>query len=291
MKKLFAKPIKEKIIEELKSYIKINHLDNMDMAIITSGTDDASKVYIKQKVKLAKSLEINPIVIDLNEGYKFEGEIINNNSSTEDLLLLIKDLASDKIPMMIQMPLQNDMDDERLLDAIPPELDIDGLTKSNLGGVLLDGINYKGNIACTPKGIIDLLDGYDINLEAKNVLIIGRSEIVGKPLIGLLLSKNASVKIDHSKTQAATLKEDLANSDIIITQVGIPNFFGVNNIKNDAIVIDVSMNRDINNKLCGDFNTYGVENTSIEYTPVPGGVGPMTVTELIKNVIYDNNEN
>lgn len=290
MKKLLAKPIKANIIEDLKSYIKENYLDSMNMAIITSGTDDASKVYIKQKIKLAKSLGIDPIVIDLNEGYHFEGQVITNDSSTEDLLLVIKYLSSENVPMMIQMPLQNDMDDDKLLAAIPPKLDIDGLTKDNLGGVLLEGVNYKGNIACTPKGIIDLLDGYDINLEGKNVLIIGRSEIVGKPLIGLLLSKNASVKIDHSKTQAITLKEDLANSDIIISQVGIPNFFGVEQVKDSAVIIDVSMNRNLEGKLCGDFNTYGVENTSIEYTPVPGGVGPMTVTELIKNVVYDNNE-
>lgn len=288
MQKLYSKPIKEAIIKDLKKKIENNHLDNMNMAIITSGTDDASKVYIKQKKKLANKLGIEVMIIDLNKGYEFNGMKLDNNSSTQEMLLLIDYLVANKVPMMIQMPLQNDMDDEKLLNAIPAYLDIDGLTKYSLGEILSKGINYEGNIACTPHGIIDLLDAYNINLEGKNILIIGRSEIVGKPLIGLLLSKNATVEIAHSKTRPMELAKKMRKADIIISQVGKDNFFGIRDVKDDAIIIDVSMNRNKDGKLCGDFNPLGVEDTNIQYTPVPGGVGPMTVTELIRNVVNTN---
>lgn len=293
MKKLKAKDFRKEKLEELKETIKKNDLEGTKFAIITSGTDDASKVYIKQKVKLGKKLDLCPEVIDLNEGYHFtyvnEGKetemYVNNNSDTEDVRKLIMMLDKDRIPVIVQSPLDNGMDEDLLENTVDASLDIDGLSEASLANCILNGNKDKGFSSCTPEGIIDLLKYNGIDLEGKNVLLIGRSKIVGKPMIGLLLKENANVKVVHSKTPIKVLLKDLKENDVIISQVGIPKFFGVYDVKNDAVIVDVSMNRNKAGKLCGDFSNIDVEGTDIQYTPVPGGVGPMTVYELMKHVV------
>lgn len=268
MKKLLAKDFYQEKIPELKKKVK----EGSKLVIITDGKDDASKIYIKQKVKLANELGIKVYIDTIDDT---EDEVIQNIHRYNEL----------GVPTIIQSPLSNGMDEERLMNEIDVSLDIDGLTNDSLANCLVNGNLKEGFSSCTPEGIIELLKFYDIDLEGKNVLLLGRSKIVGIPMIGLLLHENANVKIEHSYTKKTDLKNDLKKFDVIITQVGIPNFFGISDVKNDAIIVDVSMNRNNEGKLCGDFDHRWVESTDIQYTPVPGGVGPMTVYELIKHTI------
>lgn len=264
MKELKSGEFLDKQIKELKRKVQ----PGMKIAFVTDFFDNATEVYIKQKVNLAKKLGVEPLVVDLTK-------------EDRSPVKVVKDLVNQKIPLIIQSPLVV-ANEKELTKLIPSSLDIDGQTNNALVGCFFKENTFK---PCTPEGIIELLKSYDIDLEGKNVLIIGRSRIVGIPLAGMLLGENASVKIDHSHTPIRELTHDLKKADIICSQVGIPNFFGVKDIKDNAIVVDISMNRNQEGKLCGDFSDKDVESTNIQYTPVPGGVGPMTVYELLKHAI------
>lgn len=265
---LDGKALRQKKLEELKEKIKkLNK--QLGLAVIEVGNDEASKVYIKQKEKLALEL-----------GYYFIHKSFPSDVTEEKLIKEITKLNNDnKIDgIIVQMPLPSHLNANIIQNTINPLKDVDGLTYINVGKLIQ---NTKGLIPCTPKGIIDLLDEYKISLEGTNVVVIGRSILVGKPITNLLTNRNATVTICHSKTK--NISEITKNADIIIAAVGHKHFLTADMVKQDAIVIDVGINRE-DGKLYGDADFDNLKDKCRYITPVPGGVGPMTVYELMNNV-------
>lgn len=268
-----GKSLRDKKLVELKG--KITSLSKqLGLAVIQVGNDEASNVYVKQKEKLAKEL-----------GYKFIHKIFDKNIKQEDIMDYIKVLNNDDSidGILVQMPLPNHIDTTLVQNTIDSYKDVDGLTFINAGR-LVQGM--PSLVPCTPKGIVDLLDQYNINIEGSNVVIIGRSILVGKPIANLLTNRNASVSICHSKTKDISLYTK--NADIVIVAVGKAKYLKKEMIKEGSVVIDVGINR-INNKLCGDVDFENVSLKTSHITPVPGGVGPMTVYELMHNVLIAHN--
>ncbi len=271
---LQAKPYIDKKIIELK--YRVNKLGrSVCLAIIRVGDDEASKKYVNNKIRMCEEVGIISKVICLKEN-------VNENVVLDVITKLNNDSEVDAI--LLQLPLPKHLDENKLIEQILPEKDVDGFTSTNLGKLFLNG---GCNIPCTPKGIIDLLKFYDIPLEGKDVLIINRSNIVGKPLAHLLLKENTTVTIAHSKTEF--LQDKVYDYDIIITAVGTPNFFDRYSFSPFSTIIDVSINFDDNNKICGDLDkssySFLVDTIKCDITPVPGGVGPMTVISLIEQTI------
>lgn len=255
------------------------------LVVITIGNDDASKVYIRNKEKACNKCNII-----------FEHKAFASEINIEEVTNYIQKINQDKNVdgIMVQQPVPNRF--KNIEQLIVNEKDVDGFTTYNLGGTL----NQANHIpACTPSGIIKLLDYYNVNLEGKHVIILGRSNIVGKPLIGMLLNKNATVTSCNSYTK--DLKEITKTADIIISSIGKPKFIDNSYITSKCeCIIDVGINRDENGKLCGDIDYNNIidfwstlDDKERFITPVPGGIGPMTVYSLIKNVIdsYNNNIN
>ena len=268
MVEMNGKDLRDKKLTELKE--KIGTLDcQLGLAVIQVGQDEASKVYVKQKEKLALEL-----------GYKFIHKVFDENIEQEKLIRYIKKLNKDDSidGILVQMPLPNHLDSSLIQNTIDSYKDVDGLTFINAGR-LVQGM--PSLVPCTPKGIIDLLDEYKIKLEGSQVVVIGRSVLVGKPMANLLTNRNASVTICHSKTK--DIKLYTKNADIIIVAVGKQGFLKEDMVKDGAVVIDVGINR-INGKLKGDVDYDNVSKVAGYITPVPGGVGPMTVYELMNNV-------
>lgn len=257
------------IREELKQ--KIRDLNNkLKLVVIRVGNDEASKIYVKSKEKAC--LEVG---IDFNEIH-FRDDVC------EDVLIdKINELNNDLevSGILVQLPLPNHLDTHKILNTIDYKKDVDGLTTINIGKL---NNNEEAIIPCTARGVIDLLKYSNTDLEGKNVVIVGRSNLVGKPLISLLLKQNATVSVCHSKT--ANLKDYTKNSDVIICAVGHPNLITKDMIKEDCIIIDVGINR-IDNKICGDVDYDNVINIVSKITPVPGGVGPMTIAMLMNNCV------
>ena len=253
---------------------KIRRIKSLALAIISIGNDDASNVYIKQKQKIADFLNVKINI------YKYE------NTTDEEILELIDKLNNDNNTngIIVQLPIPSYLDKYLILNSINPSKDVDGLTSINYGK-LLQGLDTL--IPCTPKAIIDILDYYNIDVNGKNVLVIGRSNLVGKPIATLLTNRDATVTIAHSKT--SNLKELCLKSDIIISAVGKVNLITEYMVNNNVCIIDVGINYDENNKLCGDVDFNNVKDKCSYITPVPGGVGPMTVYELFNN-LYEANK-
>ena len=263
-----GKEVKSKKIEELKNIL--NNLNTqLGLAVIQVGDDEASKVYIKQKEKLALEL-----------GYKFIHKKYDSNVDEDTLLHDIDILNNDKSihGILVQMPLPKHLDENKIQNRISSLKDVDGLTYLNSGKLVN---NSKGLVPCTPKGIIDLLDYYNIPIEGANAVVVGRSILVGKPIANLLLNRNATVTICHSKTK--DLDKITKKADILVVAIGKKWFINKSMIKKDSVIIDVGINRD-DGKLYGDVNFDDVKDICKYITPVPGGVGPMTVTELMFNV-------
>jgi len=264
-----GKEVKSKKIEELK-----NILDKLDtklgLAVIQVGDDEASNVYIRQKEKLALEL-----------GYKFIHKKYDSDVDESTLLHYIDDLNNDNSinGILVQMPLPKHLDENKIQNRISPLKDVDGLTFINAGKLVN---NSKGLVPCTPKGIIDLLDYYNIKIEGANAVVVGRSILVGKPIANLLLNRNATVTICHSRTK--DIEKITKKADILIVAVGKKWFIDKSMIKKNSVIIDVGINRD-DGKLYGDVNFDDVKDKCKYITPVPGGVGPMTVTELMFNVL------
>ncbi len=269
MNLLDGKKLSDQKLGELK-----NKINNLTLAIISIGNDDASNVYIKQKQKIADFLNVKINI------YKYE------NTTDEEILELIDKLNNDNNTngIIVQLPIPSYLDKYLILNSINPSKDVDGLTSINYGK-LLQGLDTL--IPCTPKAIIDILDYYNIDVNGKNVLVIGRSNLVGKPIATLLTNRDATVTIAHSKT--SNLKELCLKSDIIISAVGKANLITEYMINNNVCIIDVGINYDENNKLCGDVDFNNVKDKCSYITPVPGGVGPMTVYELFNN-LYEANK-
>lgn len=267
--KTFAKKIRQDLkikADELKAQGILPKL-----AVIMVGNDNASKVYVKNK-----SLACQEVGID------YEEYLLDEGTSQEELLNLIKNLNSkeDIHGILLQSPIPKNLNIDEAFRAIDPKKDIDGFNPYNVGLLQLGDECFS---PCTPAGIIELLKEYNIEIAGKHAVVIGRSDIVGKPMANLLLNNNATVTICHSKTQ--NLAEITKQADILIAAVGRLKFVTKDMVKENAVVVDVGMNRDENGNLFGDVDFENIKDKVSYITPVPGGVGPMTIAILMKNVI------
>ena len=244
---------------------------NPKLAVIMVGEDSASKVYVKNKSKACDEI-----------GIKFEEYLLGEDTKQDELIALIQKLNNDNTihGILLQSPIPKNLDINEAFRTIAPEKDVDGFNPVNVGKLCL---NQETFVSCTPYGIMKMFEAYDINLEGKNVVIIGRSNIVGKPLIQCCLNKNATVTVCHSKTK--DLKEHTKNADVVIAAIGKSKFITTDMVKQDAVVIDVGINRGEDGKLTGDVDFENVSKKASYITPVPGGVGPMTIAMLMNNVI------
>lgn len=266
-----GKEIAENILNNIKKEVE-NFDVKPTLAVIIVGNDPASKVYVKNKIKKSEFLGFNSILKELPEDIQ-----------KEELLDVIKNLNNDKNVngILLQLPLPKGLDEKDFLDEISPIKDVDGFTTYNSGKLFKGEKPYS--IACTPKGIIKLLETKNINLEGRVAVVVGRSNIVGKPVANLLLQKNATVIQAHSKTK--NLPEILKLADIIISATGKEEFIKGDMVKKGAIIIDVGITRNKNGKLTGDVDFESVYNKVSYITPVPGGVGPMTIATLMENTL------
>lgn len=264
-----GKEIAARIREELKE--KTAKLESAPkLAVILAGDDNASQIYVKNKQKAASEVGIETAL------YVFDG-----NVRQETLENLVKDLNADDTinGILIQLPLPKQIDEEKLLDMVRPIKDVDGFHAYNMG--LLQNGNKNATVAATPKGVLRLLKETSVELEGKNALVIGRSNIVGKPMAMLLLNEDCTVTIAHSKTQ--NLKALCQNADVIVCATGCAKMLKADWLKKGAVVIDVGICRDENGKLCGDVDFDEAKEVASYITPVPGGVGPMTIAMLLEN--------
>ncbi len=267
-KLMYGKPCAEKIKEDIKEEIR-GIKDVLKLVVIWIGHDEASAIYIKNKQKVCEEVGIKLEIIHYNDIE--EKELINK----------IEELNNDKAVtgILIQLPIPDKFNVEEIINKISPFKDVDGITDYNLGS------NLKGNrgiISCTASGIMKLLDYYQVDIEGKNVVIINRSVLVGKPLVGLLLRKNATVTICHSKT--VDLKEHTKKADILIVAVGKPHFIKKDMIKENSVIIDVGISR-LHDKIVGDVDLEDVIDKCKMISPNPKGVGVMTTTMLAYNVL------
>lgn len=268
--KACSQTIKEQIKDEVLS---LKHIYNSvpHLVIVQVGNNQASNVYIKNKLKAADFVGIKATHIHYEE-----------NIQSEDLITKIKELnASEDVDgIIVQLPLPKHLNENDIINEIDNSKDVDGF-----------GLINKGKLFCgldclksaTPYGVMKLLEMYNIDLSGKNAVVIGRSNIVGKPMAMMLLSKNATVTMCHSKTQ--NLKEVCKNADILVVAIGKAKFVTKDMVKEGAVVIDVGMNRDEYNKLCGDVDFENVKDAASYITPVPGGVGPLTISMLLLNTL------
>lgn len=241
------------------------------LAVIQVGDDPASSVYVRNKKRACEYIGIESC------SYELAGD-----TSQQQLLELIQTLNGDKKinGILVQLPLPEQIDENKVIAAIDPTKDVDGFHPQNVGA-LLSGL--PGFVSCTPAGIIQLLKRSGIPMEGKNCVVIGRSNIVGKPMAVLMLRENATVTVTHSKTQ--NLREICKNADILIVAIGKPKFIDASYVKEGAAVIDVGIHRNAENKLCGDVDYDAVFPVAGALTPVPGGVGPMTIAMLMHNCV------
>lgn len=273
MVEMSGKILRDKKLIELKE--KIGEINSqLGLAVIQVGNDEASNVYVRQKEKLALEL-----------GYKFVHKVFKEDVEQDKLIRYIKKLNKDESidGILVQMPLPKHLDSSVIQNTIDSYKDIDGLTFINAGR-LVQGM--PSLVPCTPKGVIDLLDEHKIKLEGSQVVVIGRSVLVGKPMANLLTNRNASVTICHSKTKDISLYTK--NADIVIVAVGKAGYLKEDMVSPGTVVIDVGINR-VNGKLYGDVDYENVSKVASHITPVPGGVGPMTVYELMHNVLVAHN--
>lgn len=271
---LDARQLVTKKVGQLKE--RVNKLSKKpSLVIIRVGEDFASGKYVSNKVKKCEEVGISSKIIHLDE-----------NISQDEVEKIIIDLNKDKdvTGILLQLPIPKHLNEDYLTNLIEDEKDVDGFTIGNMGKLSL---NLEGNVACTPRGIMTLLKEFKIDMEGKDVLIINRSNIVGKPLAQLFLQENATVTIAHSKTK--NLEEKISSSDIVVTAVGKVNFLSAQDFSNNTTIIDVSINFNESGKLCGDVSKEDydviVNEKQCHLTPVPNGVGQMTVIELIEQTI------
>ncbi len=260
--------VKENIKNEVAS-LKEKGI-TVGLAVILVGEDPASKIYVANKKKACEDLGI------ISEEY-----LLPEDTKTEELLELINTLNNEKSVngILCQLPLPKGIDEKTVINSISPEKDVDAFHPANVGKIMIGDYDF---VPCTPAGIMEMLKFYGIEISGKNCVVIGRSNIVGKPMSMLLLHKNGTVTTCHSKT--ADLKNVTNKADILVSAVGKANFVTADMVKENAVVIDVGMNRE-NGKLCGDVVFDEVSKKASYITPVPGGVGPMTIAMLMKNTL------
>lgn len=268
-----GKKISTEIKDELKEKVAKLKEEGKEvtLAVIQVGNDPASTVYVGNKKKACEYIGINSLAYELPE-----------ETTQEKLLELIAELnqRKDVNGILVQLPLPKHMDEDEVIRAIAPEKDVDGFHPQSVGFL---SIGQKGFVSCTPAGIIQLLKRSNIDIEGKECVIIGRSNIVGKPMSMLLLRENGTVTICHSRTK--DLKEVTKRADILVVAIGKPKFVTADFVKEGAVVIDVGIHRQENGKLCGDVDFDSVEPVASAITPVPGGVGPMTIAMLMNNCV------
>ncbi|GFH89762.1 MAG: bifunctional methylenetetrahydrofolate dehydrogenase/methenyltetrahydrofolate cyclohydrolase FolD [Lachnospiraceae bacterium] len=268
-----GKAISAQIKEELKEKVAKMKEERMEvtLAVIQVGNDPASSVYVGNKKKACAYIGIRSLAYELEE-----------DTSQEDLLALIEELngRKDVNGILVQLPLPGHIDEDTVIRAISPKKDVDGFHPQSVGALC---IGQPGFVSCTPAGIIQLLKRSGIGIEGKECVVIGRSNIVGKPMALLLLRENATVTVAHSRTK--DLKEVAKRADILIVAVGRPKMITKEYIKEGAVVIDVGIHRNEENKLCGDVDYEDVSPVCSAITPVPGGVGPMTIAMLMNNCV------
>ncbi len=267
--KELAKKIRTKLKIECKELKEKNI--NSKLAVIMVGEDPASKVYVRNKSRACEEV-----------GIEYEEYLLDANITQKELIELIKKLNNDKTVngILLQSPIPSKLDINEAFRTIAPEKDVDGFNPVNVGKLVLGQDTF---VSCTPFGIIKMFEEYNIDLTGKNVVILGRSNIVGKPLIHCCLNKNATVTTCHSKTQ--NIKEIASKADILISAIGKANFVTADMVKENAVVIDVGINRLDDGKITGDIDFENVKEKASYITPVPGGVGPMTIAMLMNNVI------
>ena len=267
--KELAKKIRANLKIECEELKKKNI--NSKLAVIMVGEDPASKVYVRNKSKACEDV-----------GIEYEEYLLDVNTTQKELIELIEKLNNDKTinGILLQSPIPSNLDVNEAFRTISPKKDVDGFNPVNVGKLVL---NQDTFVSCTPYGIMKMFEEYNIDLCSKNVVILGRSNIVGKPLIHCCLNKNATVTTCHSKTQ--DLAQKAKEADILISAIGKANFITADMVKEKAVVIDVGINRLDNGKITGDVDFENVKEKASYITPVPGGVGPMTIAMLMNNVI------
>lgn len=241
------------------------------LAVIIVGDDPASRVYVNNKKKACE------LVGFISREYALPAE-----TTQEELLDLVNILNNDSEinGILCQLPLPKHLDEKAVIEAISPQKDVDAFHAVNVGKIMIGDFDF---LPCTPAGVMELLAYYNIDITGKECVVLGRSNIVGKPMSMLLLHKNGTVTVCHSRTK--NLAEVCKRADILVAAVGIPKFVKADMVKEGAVVIDVGINRDENGKLCGDVDFTEVESLASYITPVPGGVGPMTIAMLMKNTL------
>lgn len=267
--KAVSAKVKEEVKEEVESLKKQGV--SVGLAVIIVGNNPASRTYVNNKKKACEAAGI------VSEEYALPEE-----TTQEELLALVRELnQKDSINgILCQLPLPKQLDEEAVIAAISDKKDVDAFSAVNVGHIMIGDYSF---LPCTPAGIMEILRHYNIDVAGKECVVIGRSNIVGKPMAMLLLHQNGTVTICHSKTK--NLKDVTSRADILVAAVGIPHFVTADMVKEGAVVIDVGMDRDENGKLCGDVDFAAVEPKASYITPVPGGVGPMTIATLLKNTV------
>ena len=268
-----GKAISAEIEEELKGKVAEYKKQGVEitLAVVKVGNDPASAVYVRNKEKACEYVGITSRTLALPE-----------ETTEEELLKVVNDLNEDKAVngILVQLPLPKHIDESKVLLAIDSNKDVDGFHPVNVGKMVIGEETF---LPCTPAGIIEMLKRTDVEISGKECVVIGRSNIVGKPMSMLMLKENATVTIAHSRTK--DLKEVTKRADILIAAIGKAKFVTADYVKEGAVIIDVGMDRDENGKLCGDVDFDSVSQVASAITPVPGGVGPMTVTMLLVNCL------
>ncbi|WP_445993660.1 bifunctional methylenetetrahydrofolate dehydrogenase/methenyltetrahydrofolate cyclohydrolase FolD [Listeria monocytogenes] len=267
--KKLAKEIQEKVTREVAELVKEGKKPGL--AVVLVGDNQASRTYVRNKQKRTEEAGMKSVLIELPE-----------NVTEEKLLSVVEELNEDKTihGILVQLPLPEHISEEKVIDTISYDKDVDGFHPVNVGNLFIGKDSF---VPCTPAGIIELIKSTGTQIEGKRAVVIGRSNIVGKPVAQLLLIENATVTIAHSRTK--DLPQVTKEADILVVATGLAKFVKKDYIKPGAVVIDVGMDRDENNKLCGDVDFDDVVEEAGFITPVPGGVGPMTITMLLANTL------
>ena len=264
-----SEAVKLRVADEVKA-LKADGIEPC-LAVILVGDDPASRVYVNNKKKACEFCGIRSLEY-----------VLPAETTEEELIELVEKLNNDKSVngILCQLPLPKHLDEKKVLNLIKPEKDVDAFHPENVGHIMIGDFNF---LPCTPAGIMEMFRFENIDLDGKNCVVIGRSNIVGKPMAMLMLKENATVTICHSRTK--NLKEIVAGADVIVAAVGRPNFVTADMVKDGAVIIDVGINRMDDGKLCGDVDFEACKEKASYITPVPGGVGPMTIATLMQNTI------
>ena len=268
--KALAAEMRVQLSERVKQFKK-DRGSEVGLAVVLVGEDPASLVYVRNKIKACEEVGIR------SYAYRLPA-----SATQAEVEALVDELVEAKSVhgILVQLPLPKHLNERKILRRIPPQKDVDGFCAENVGNLAM---NRETIVACTPFGVMKMLEKYGIDPKGKNAVVLGRSNIVGKPMAMLLLNADATVTVCHSKTQ--NLKEVCAAADILVVAIGRAKFVTADMVKEGAVVIDVGMDRDENGKLCGDVDFAAVQQKASYITPVPGGVGPMTITMLLYNTV------